>query len=349
MNKIIKDDIEKICKEALDWNYFSNKNILITGANGILPSYIVETLLMLLYIKAITNTKIIALCRNRKKAESRFNDYLENKNLVFIYQDVCDKLEITEPIDIIIHAASQASPKYYNIDPIGTIAPNVIGTINLLKFAKNNNIKQFIYFSSAEVYGLIKDDKPINEFNFGHIDPMDIRSCYSESKRIGETICYSWYIQNHIPVKIIRPFHTYGPGMALNDGRVFADFVANILEGKDLVINSDGTAKRAFCYISDAILAYFHIILNGKFGNAFNVGNPNEEYSIKDLAEELVKLFPQKKLKVKLNLQNKSNHSTPSSINKVLPDISKTMSLGWTPKINIRDGFYRTIISFDNN
>jgi len=346
MNNIIQEDLDQICQESLEWSILSNKNILITGANGILPSYLVETILFLLKFGRIKNTIIFALVRNEEKAKQRFKNYLDEGCLKFLMQDVCDPINIPDKIDIIIHAASQASPKYYGVDPVGTLNPNVIGTTNLLRLAKEKQVENFLFFSSSEVYGTLEINGAIRETDFGHLDPMKIRSCYAESKRMGETICAAWHSQFNIPVKIIRPFHTYGPGMSIEDGRVFADFVFNILKNENIVIKSDGSARRAYCYLRDAIIGYFYILFNGTFGEVYNVGNPYEEYSVKELASTLVNLYPEKLLRVILNPTFSSTDYIPSTVNRFLPDISKIQLLGWTPKIDIRTGFNRTISSY---
>lgn len=346
MNNIIQEDLTQICQEKLEWNLLSGKNILITGANGILPSYMVETILFLIKFGIIKGTRIFALVRNEEKANLRFKNYLQEKSLQFIIQDVCDPIIISEKIDIIIHAASQASPKYYGIDPVGTLTPNIIGTINLLKLAKEKKTQNFIYFSSAEIYGNIRSDEAIKETDFGTLDPMNIRSCYAESKRMGETICASWHSQYNIPIKIIRPFHTYGPGMLLEDGRIFADFVFNILNGQNLVIKSDGSSRRAYCYLRDAVLAYFYILFKGTFGEVYNVGNPYQEYSVNELATILIDLFPAKRLRIEKSPVFYSPDYLPSNINRFLPDTQKIQALGWTPKVDVKTGFHRSVISY---
>ena len=346
MHNIIKEDLIDICQENLDWSQLSNKNILITGANGILPSFMVETIIMLVNLKIIHNTQVFALVRNKSKAEIRFKEYLHVKFLKFIVQDVSDPIIIPDKIDIIIHAASQASPKYYGIDPVGTLSPNIIGTTNLLKLANEKGVQNFVYFSSAEVYGNLQNSDAIRETDFGSLDPINIRSCYAESKRMGENICISWNIQYKIPIKIIRPFHTYGPGMQNDDGRIFADFVFNVINNQDLVIKSDGSARRAYCYLKDAIIAYFYILINGKIGEAYNVGNPCQEYSVKELANVLVKLFPEKSLKVDMNPTFSSPNYLASSVNRFLPDTNKIEMLGWFPKVDVKTGFKRTILSY---
>jgi nucleoside-diphosphate-sugar epimerase len=345
-NKIILEDLEQIISANLNWSAFSGKTVLITGANGFLPAYMVETLLALEHRGIINNIMVLALVRNIEKARNRFKDYLNNKSLEFIVQDVCDPLNIDSKIDFIIHAASQASPKYYGTDPVGTLSANTLGTINMMKLAQKNSIISFLYFSSSEVYGIVDESKiPTAETDYGYLDPASVRSCYAESKRMGETICVSWLHQFGIPAKIIRPFHTYGPCMALDDGRVYADFIADIVLNRDIVMKSDGLAMRAFCYLSDATVASFMILLNGKNGEAYNVGNPGCEISIIQLAQRLVNLFPEKKLKVVVK-ENQNSGYLKSKVLRNCPDISKIKLLGWTPAVNIDEGFHRTVVSY---
>jgi nucleoside-diphosphate-sugar epimerase len=346
-NKIINEDIQYIATTDLDWKQFENKTILITGANGFLPAYMVETLLYLVSAKIVEHLKVYALVRNKEKAEKRFAHLLNDWHLQFIVQDVCSPIQIEEPIHFIIHAASQASPKYYGTDPVGTLNANVTGTLNLCELAKKNPVKSFLYFSSGEVYGKIDESvTDVSETDYGYLDPMNVRSCYGESKRMGETICISYMHQFGIPVKVVRPAHTYGPGMDLNDGRVFADFVRDIVNNKDIVMQSDGSASRAFCYLSDATIAFFKVLLNGKNGEAYNVANPSCEITILELAEKLVSLFPEKHLKVvqkertdHVYLESKSTHASLV--------IKKIQFLNWNPSIKIEEGFYKTILSYE--
>jgi UDP-glucuronate decarboxylase len=347
INKTIFNDLSNIINAPIEWGRFSGKTILISGANGFLPAYMVETLLLLLNNDTIKDTKILALVRNIDKAKARFKNYLENDNLEFIVQDVSDPINIDCTVDFIIHAASQASPKYYGIDPVGTLSANILGTINLLKIAQKNSIQSFLYFSSSEVYGILDETKiPTKESDFGYIDPTNVRSCYAESKRMGETICVSWLKQYNIPVKIVRPFHTYGPGMALDDGRVYADFIADIVNNRDIVMKSDGLAMRSFCYLADATIAFFLVLLNGNNGEAYNVGNSDCETSILNLANKLVSLFPEKRVKV-LTKNTKNIHYLKSAVSRNCPDMTKINNLGWYPKTNINDGFYKTINSYE--
>ncbi len=343
MNNIIKEDISSIINCFDYWERFKNKTILITGANGFLPAYLVESFLSL---DKTYNTKIIAIVRNKQKANNRFKNYITDTNLEIIEHDVCNEFNYNHKIDFIIHAASQASPKYYKIDPVGTLNANVLGTINMLKLAQKKSVESFLYFSSGEVYGEVKDEfMPIKEDTFGYLNPALVRSCYGESKRMGETICVSYFAQYGIKAKIVRPFHTYGPGMVLDDGRVYADFVANILKDQNIILNSDGKAKRAFCYLTDATIGFLTVLVNGENGEAYNVGNPQEEYSILELANILVNLYPEKKIEVILNKTINTDY-LKSTITRNSPNIDKLKKLNWNPTVTIEKGFKRTVSSF---
>lgn len=348
MHKIISEDISEIAAANLPWDKLAGKTILISGAAGFLPSYIAHSILHLNDNKRLHKpAKIIALVRNQIRAEQRFSEYIGRPDFRLIVQDVSDPLEnVIEPLHYIVHAASPASPKYYVMDPIGTFSANVIGTKNLMEAAKNHPIECFLYFSSSEVYGQLPADiNQIHETQYGYIDPLNLRSCYSEGKRMGETLCIAWAHQYGMPVKIVRPFHTYGPGMQLDDGRVFADFVADIANNRNIIMKSDGSAVRAFCYLVDATIAFFTVLLKGETNNAYNVGNNEAATSIANLAETLASLFPEKHLKVIQDLDNRKDY-IPTSVNRNIPNISKLKALGWQPKYNIAQGFTRTVQSF---
>jgi UDP-glucuronate decarboxylase len=347
-NSILKEDLDFVVNSGIGWQALANSTVLISGANGFLPHYLVETLFHLNDVKQL-NIKILALVRNKEKSDKRFSHRQGRKDIEFIVQNICESINYDGNVDYIIHAASQASPLYYSKDPIGTQNANITGTTNLLKLAKGKAVKSFLFFSSGEVYGTpLPHQIPTKETDYGYLDPLLLRSCYGESKRMGENICVCWWHQYQVPVKIVRPFHTYGPGLDLNDGRVFADFVADVVNNKDIVMKSDGSDVRAFCYIADATIGFFNVLLNGKNGEAYNVGS-DKETSIKELAHILTDLFPEKNLKVVMNEGSSSGDYVRSTIRKSCADISKIKELNWEPVYNVRDGFKRMILSYSNN
>ena len=196
MNEILIEDFENLIKKNNSLNKFEGKTILISGINGFIPSYLTEFLLYLNDKYFEKKIKIIGIARNKEKCQNRFKKYLNKKNLKFIYQDIVKNLEFEEKIDYIFHAASQASPKYYLTDPVGTINANVLGTLNLLEIAKKNKINGFLFFSSSEVYGKVStNDAFLREEDAGSIDLLDIRNCYAGSKQMGEIYCQSYFKQ----------------------------------------------------------------------------------------------------------------------------------------------------------
>lgn len=347
---IVEEDLERILGGDLPWDTLDGKTVLVSGANGFLPAYMVETLLCRNERLGRTATQVLALVRSEERARRRFAAYAGRDDLRFIVQDVASPVTTNVPVSIIIHAASQASPKYYGCDPVGTLSANVFGTANLLRFAAEQNAERFLFFSSGEVYGQVRNDQvPTREDDYGLVDPTQVRACYAESKRMGENLCVSWHHQYGVPAVIVRPFHTYGPGMALDDGRVFADFVADVVAGRDIRMKSDGLACRAFCYLADATLGFFTVLLRGEAGQAYNVGNPAAETSILALAQTLTVLFPEKKLRVVSALVTETAPSyLKSQIMRNSPSAAKIRQLGWEPATTIDAGFKRTIRSFFN-
>jgi nucleoside-diphosphate-sugar epimerase len=344
MNNVETADLELITKSYdIPWVELKDKTVLITGASGFLATYMIKTLLYL--NTSLLNVRIIAICRNRDRFQKTFGEYLNSDNIEFIEQDICQPLQIERPVDFIIHAASQASPKYYESDPVGTLSANTIATMQLLEFAKISNVKGFLYFSSSEVYGEVKII-PTKETDFGYLDPMAIRSCYAESKRMGENMCVAWSHQHGVPTKIARPFHTYGPGMKLDDGRVYADFVASVVKGNDIEVKSDGLARRSFCYLADAVAGFWIVLFKGGNAQAYNVGNPEGEISIRDLANLVAGLSLEKKINVTFKQRDSSEGYTASPVSITCPDISKIKALGWKPITSLKDGFSKTIESY---
>lgn len=348
-NSIIDQDVRDIVSHDLPWHQFSGKTVLVSGANGFLPAYMVETLTYLNERDSSHQCKVIALVRNRTKAETRFSHLLDRSDFSLLVQDVASPVNIQDKIHFIVHAASQASPKYYGKDPVGTILANTLGTYNLLSLGRDHGIEGFLFFSSGDVYGRSPNPEiPTDEDGYGYLDTLDVRSCYGESKRLGETMCIAFNQQYQVPVKIVRPSHTYGPGMALDDGRVFADFVANVVRGENIVIKSRGTAIRPFCYLADSTLGYFTVLLKGHDREAYNVGNENVNLSVKELAALLTGLFPERKLTVNFQPEfTQPQGYIRSTVERASLDTSKLRALGWQPKIGAEEGFRRTVLSYE--
>jgi nucleoside-diphosphate-sugar epimerase len=344
-NRIIESDLKYISDVNLPWELLRNTTILVSGASGFLPAYMVETLLYLNETRNI-NIRIIGLVRNLGKARERFSHYTGNKSLKLVIQNVCNEIKINEHIDYIVHAASPATPKFFSLDPVSTLCPNVIGTCNLLNLAAEKKVRCFLFFSTTGVYGFVSADKyPIKENCFGSLNPMDVAACYLESKRMGENMCVAWMNKYGIPIKIVRPGITYGPGVKLDDGRSFADFISNIVNYQDIEIYSDGMALRNFCYIADATLGFFTVMLKGEVGEAYNIAT-DDEISIIDLATLLVEeVFVERNLKVVMK-KNEGKNYLRMNFPRTTVDITKAKALGWKLSFSIKKGFKRTVESF---
>jgi UDP-glucuronate decarboxylase len=347
-HEIIEEDLQGIASAHLPWEELAGTTVLVSGAAGFLPAYMVEALLYRNEVDPSFGVRVIALVRDLERAQSRFAHYLGRDDLQFLTQDVCEPISLSVAPQVIIHAASPASPRYFGVDPIGTLLPNTVGTYRLLELARRSRSRRFLFISSGEVYGRLDNGAvPTPEDAYGSISPVDPRSCYAESKRMGEAMCVAWHVQEGVPTRIARPFHTYGPGMRMDDGRVFADFVADIVQRRDIVMKSDGAAKRAFCYLADATAGLFTVLLRGEAAQPYNVGNQEAEVSVLELANILVDLFPERGLRVVRESRLAGGAYLESPIPRNVPDTTRLRALGWAPTTSIRAGFSRTVRSYE--
>ena len=346
-NPIIRADLERIASVTLPWRGLRDKTVLVTGGSGFLGAYLIKSLLTISRLNKL-NIRVICIARNNRSVEVRLSAYLGAPDLSVVQHDISQPIPKDFPrADFIIHSASQASPKYYGIDPVGPLLANSAGTMYLLEHAVKSQADRFLFFSSGEVYGVPRDpDQLVGELDYGYLDPMNVRSCYGESKRIAETMCVAWAHQHGLHTSVVRPFHTYGPGMALDDGRVFADFVADVVAKRNIILKSDGLAKRPFCYIADATVGFLTVLLTGGKAEAYNVANPEAEISIRDLATLVAGLFPERGISTQFEVQVSSDSYLKSPISRSCPSICKMQELGWTPNIGLHEGFRRTIQSF---
>lgn len=347
MHPLIKKDMEDIYSRRTDWDIFDGKIVLLTGAYGMLASYIVYFLFYLKKEKNIDVT-LTAVVRSKDKFYKKFRDLDSIDECTVIESDLSQKLEISTAVDYIIHAASLASPQYYSICPMDVLQPNTIGNYNLLQLAKEKQVKGYLLFSTGDVYGAVNVESGlIGEETFGAMNTLDIHNCYSESKRMAETMCKAFQVQYNVPAKIVRIAHTYAPTMDIeNDPRVFASFVKNIVDRQDIVMKSSGAGKRSFCYITDAVAGYFTVLLDGKAGEAYNVCNTSQYVSIRQLADCLANLYPDRHIHVVQKERSANEHYTENVLllgSESTPDNAKLKTLGWEAKVSIRDGFDRVV------
>lgn len=343
---VVAEDIAAVAASDLPWERLAGRQVLVTGAGGFLGGYLTRTLLSLHeHGKVSRPVRVLAMVRDVRRAESRFADLAAHADLRLLAWDL-NRIAVPEIEDsrYVIHAASQASPRFYGTDPTGTLLPNTVGTAALLEALRRGGAGEgFLFVSSGEVYGQVEGDAALSEAHCGPLDPASVRACYAESKRMGETMCVAWHAQHGIPTTIVRPFHTYGPGLLPDDGRVFADFAFNVARGENIVMTSDGSARRAFCYVSDAIAGFFAALFHGAPATPYNVANPAGELSVLELAELLIGLAPHKRLRVERRHAAGATASLPNAVGRALPDIARLAALGWAPRVSPAQGFARFI------
>jgi len=302
--------------------------ILVTGGAGFLGSYICESLLSL-------NHEVIALDNLYTGSKDNINHLLKFPKFEFIRHDIT--FPIFLEIDGIINMACPASPKNYQKDPVQTIKTNVHGTINLLGLARRTN-SRILQASTSEVYG---DPKvmPQTETYWGNVNPIGIRSCYDEGKRAAETLFADYHRQYKVDVRIARIFNTFGPRMAIDDGRVVSNFIVQALRNEDITIYGDGSQTRSFCYVDDLILGLLNLFFSERYLGPINLGNPNP-ISMKELAGEIIELTKSNSKLIYLPLPEDDPIERKPDINKAI------QNLKWEPKIDRLEGLSKTIEYF---
>jgi len=341
------EDLDTIIRADLPWSQFDGATVMVSGASGFIGSNVVETLLHRNATHGNSPTTVIALARDQSRASARFSAHAGRSDLHILIQDVVSPLEYGGRLDFVIHAASNATPHRYTSDPVGTHLANTVGTYNLLRLASERTTRALLFVSSGDVYGVVPGGLPvISEDVFGALDPMEIRSCYGESKRAGENLCACWTNQYRLPTHVARLSHTYGPGISLDDGRVFADFVACAVAGRDIVLTSDGSATRPFCYITDAIIGLFTILLLGTSGEAYNLANDEAIISVAELAQIVADCVPESRIRPVFDAGARPPGYLPSKIAGGVIDTRKLRALGWRPNVTPRVGFGRMIESY---
>lgn len=336
-NSIINQDISTVIYKNLQLiDITKSYEILITWANGMLPSYL---LYFFQWLNILSNYKfnISLIIRNNT---SRINIIKDKKNIEIIGNNSANPIETDKSFDYIIHAASDATPRKYLKDKINTINANVQWLYNLLKLDPSN-IKSFMFFSTAELYwNPIESDIPTKESVIGKIDHINERSAYVETKKFCETLCMNYFFENKLPIKIVRPFHTFWPWLDTEDWRVFSDFIKSAINLENIVINSDWTATRSFCYLADALDMFVKVLFSSKNWQVYNIGNPNNEVSIKDLASIICKITDNK---INYTILGEPNNLAPS---RSCPDIHKwILDLSFNPIYTVEESFKRTLDS----
>jgi UDP-glucuronate decarboxylase len=358
---VILEDLNYICENLKEeFTSLCGKNLLVTGGAGFLGYYLVQSILH--WNKKQRDSDHIRLTvydNYIRGVPAWLTELKKNKNLTLTRHDITGPLPVNiNDFQYIIHAASIASPIYYRKYPIETMDANVNGLRSLLEYCRQQKengkpIEGFLFFSSSEIYGDPSPENiPTSETYYGYVSCTGPRACYDESKRYGETLCVNFSRQYDLPVKIARPFNNYGPGLKITDKRVLPDFVRDVLAGRDIVMLSDGTPTRTFCYVADAIIGYFKLLMGGRKGQAYNIGVEKPEISIRDLALQVVKiakdLFDYKG-KVMYQPTGDKDYLADNPSRRC-PNIAKARNeLKYNPGIALEEGLKRSLVWYHDN
>ncbi len=341
LHHLVAEDIEGIAREELPWEQLRDATVLISGASGMAASYLVHTLQHLNNTKSL-NIRIAALVRNPSNARLKLGDTLDRPDTVLLAQDVCDPIVVDGPVDYIFHAASPASPKNFAANPVGTLDANTMGTRNLLELARQKHARKFVLLSSAEVYGRATGEMPLGEETPGMLESMAARACYPEGKRAAETYCAAYEQQYGLRCCAARIAHMYGPSMNRDDGHVIAEFIRHAMDGRDITLKSDGSMRRAYIYVSDVASGLFTVLLRGE-APVYNITNEAQVVSIRELAEAVLAVYPEKNLQLRFDLPPATANTGFSLHGVGLLSAARLRSLGWEPRTNLREGLARTV------
>ena len=341
MEHCLADDIKDIATRlGADAEKFAGQTILLCGGAGFLGRYFTSAFLYINAHVLRTPCRVIVCDNLITSGALGLQQEDDLPNVRFLKHDIIQPLHLDEPVDYVIQAAGIASPYYYRKYPLETLEVATLGTKQVLTMSRAHRLKGFLFFSSSEIYG--DPDPacvPTPETYRGNVACLGPRACYDESKRVGETLCMIFHERHSVPTRMVRPFNVYGPGMQETDYRVLPNFASRILTDQPLLLYGTGTQTRTFCYISDAIVGFLKVLLHGRGGEAYNIGNPTPEISMLELARTLEKVLS-RSLSVEV-VDHPSSYPADEPQRRC-PDISKAIrEVGYQPVIALEEGLKR--------
>ena len=327
---------EQTIKGIIGFDRLRGKSILITGASGLIGSFLVDVL-MYANEKDDLQLQIYALGRCEDRLKSRFFVWKDDAFLHFVEHDIKEPLELNISVDYVIHAAGNAFPAAFQNDPIGTIDGGIIGTKNILDYAYGHSVKHFLYLSSGEVYGQMQaDESGFREEQQGYVNPLVVRSCYPLSKRMGENLCMAYRQKYDGHIVIARLCHTYGAGFTEADNRATAQFLSKAVMGERIVLKSKGEQIRSYLYIADCVSAILTVLLNGESGKAYNVADSGCRISIADFAKTVADI-------VSSEVVFEESDCVENPMKYAVLDTTELEALGWRGQYSIDEGIRESI------
>lgn len=336
-----KRDIDIVLNNPADWKKLKDTTVLVTGATGRLGIYIVHALLEASQ-RWDLNIQVLALARNKAKIAEAYPE--QAANLTILEQDVTQPICWEGKVDYIFHTAGLASPDDFTHRPTDTLWGHVQGTRNVLELARTRQTRKVLYVSTVEIYGTWKSEEGIRETDMGPLMHTNSRACYPEAKRLCETMLACYKAEYGVEYSAVRMSHTFGPGISLYDGRAFAEFLRDVVEGKDIVLQTDGSAVRTYTYVADAVGAMFLALLNGT-EEYYNVAAEENQISIRDLAQLIASMDPAHRVQVRFAApQGEKLLYLPFKLG--ILDASRMRGLGWKVQVDLEHAFRWTLESF---
>lgn len=331
--KMYRVDIESILAQNCDWLGFKGKTFLITGATGLVGTVLVD-MLVFLNDEFSLGIKLILVSRHERRSKLSFVRYIAH--------DIASPLEVDEKVDFIVHAASNTHPLQYSRFPIETAATNIFGTYNLLALAAKNQGSRFLFVSSVEIYGddIHGHESGFSENDVGHLDCNNPRSCYNESKRMGETLCAAFLAEKKVDYVTARVCRCYGPTLKGDDSKAMSQFLRNAVEGKNIVLKSEGNQFYSYVYSADAASALLFLLLKGGTGEPYNIADKTSDTKLRDLASIVAECAG---VAVVFDLPDETEAGGYSKATKAVLDTGKIHALGWKANFSLTDGIRRTI------
>ena len=322
------EDIRTAACEALPWERLEGKNILVTGATGLIGGCLVEVLMA-----HEGNYSVYASGRNEGRAKQRFAAYAGDNRFHFLRYDVSEPLVSDVCFHFVVHAASGAAPAAFATQPVEVVKANILGVANLMDYGLGHSLERMLYVSTGEVYGEggatldTPDGKAFTETDSGYVNCATQRACYPSSKRAAETLCIAYGAEYGADVVIARPCHVFGPNFTESDNRVYAQFLRNVQRGEDIVMKSDGAQFRSWCYVVDCVRALLYILLKGERGEVYNIADEKSNVTIRQLAEMIATIGGKKVVIKKPDNQESSGYNI---VTKSIFSTAKLQRLGWS-------------------
>ena len=333
-----RNDLKETLDSVIHFESLHNKTFLITGAYGLIASFLID---LLFYANETMDAGITvyALVRSQAYAETRFQSLINHPCFHLVVQDVCNPILLTKRSDYIIHAAGDGYPGAFRERPVETMLPAVQGTFQLLEYMKKTKGNRFLYISSGEIYGS-GHQKGLIETDSGYVDTMKSRSCYPSAKRAAETLCASYFAEYALNTVVARPSHVYGAGSPQKDNRASVQFFRDICSGRDVILKSPGKQLRSYTYVADCVSALLTILTCGVPGEAYNIANPASAATISEFAEMAARVGGRA---CRFECADEKDFLEKTPFSYAVLDSGKLQALGWKGNYDLQRGIRHTL------